>query len=172
MNFIKKQTVSSWITLAALVFAIASIAMVFTSFKDIAATSLFNTSITGALKAELVFELIFLVAIIALSEFRLGGLLGDIIEWVVWALKIIVCILPILALIAFLGMRVQGLANLYFSDENIKVTMQATPGYMEAASYAIKTAVIVGVTAVLAIVAAFFRPYKKVKKAAAAEQAA
>ncbi|MCD8285866.1 MAG: hypothetical protein LUD50_01380 [Clostridia bacterium] len=173
MKFIKKQTISTVITLIALVFAIVSIILFSINSKDSAAQGLFNfTSVDSTLMAESVLEIVFLALILALSEFKIGGLIGSIEEWLIWAIKIIVCVLPVLALIGFLSLRVQGLANLYFSDENIQATMQATPGYMEAASLAIKSAVMYGVTAVLACVAAFFRPYKKVKKEASLEQAA
>lgn len=167
MNFIKKQTVSSWLTLVAFILAIVAVAMFSSGNNSVAAAGLFGTFDTSDLMAESVIEIIFLAAIIALSEFKLGGIIGDIFEWVVWALKILVCILPVLALIGFLGMRVQGLANLYFSDENIQATMQ-TEENLAAASQAIVTAIIYGVTAVVAVVAAFFRPYKKVKASATA----
>ncbi len=168
MNFIKKQTISSWITLVAFILAIVCVAMFAAGAGTTAAKGLFNiTGASGSIMAESVLEIVFLAAIIALSEFKLGGLIGDIIEWVVWALKIIVCVLPILALIAYLGERVQGFANLYFSDENIQATMQ-TPENLAAASQAIATAIIYGVTAVVTMVAAFFRPYKKVKATAEA----
>ncbi|MCD8295345.1 MAG: hypothetical protein LUE27_08915 [Clostridia bacterium] len=166
MNFIKKQTVSSWLTLVAFILAIVAVAMFASGNNSAVAAGLFGTFDTSDLMAESVIEIIFLAAIIALSEFKLGGIIGDIFEWVVWALKILVCILPVLALIGFLGMRVQGLANLYFSDANIQATMQ-TEENLAAASQAIATAIIYGVTAVVAVVAAFFRPYKKVKASAA-----
>ncbi len=166
MNFIKKQTISTWITLLVFILAIVSVA-IYAAGNSMPGATQFNATVSGSFMAESVIEIIFLAAIIALSEFKLGGLIGDIIEWVVWALKVIVCILPFLAVVAFLTARVQGLANLYFGDENIVANLQ-TPENLAAASMAIVTAVMYAVTGVIAMVAAFFRPYKKVKASAEA----
>ncbi len=164
MNFLKKQTVSTWVTLGALILAIVSVAIFGANYGSTAFAGLFGASSSAAIISESVISIILLAAIICLSEFDFGGIIGWIVEWVIWACKIVVCALLALAVIKYLDMTVQGYANLWFSDENIQVTMQATEGYVSAANTAIVGTVMYAVTMLVAVVAAFFRPYKKAKK--------
>lgn len=163
-------TISKMLTNIALIFAIVSITLLCVGDSNTATSGLFgSTSITGVM-TETAFEIALLVLILVFSDFQFKGVAGTVFQCIIWALKIIVCVLPALAVIGLLTARVQGLANLYWSDENIQATMQ-TPENLAAASIAINTCIMYAVTTVVAVVAAFFRPYKRNKVVRAAEAA-
>lgn len=164
------MTISTLLTYIVLILAVVSMTLFIVNTNEAATAGLFGTGSTTRVMASSICEIVFPVIIIALSELDFKeGLVADIIDAFIWACKVIVCILPVLALISFLGLRVQGLSNLYFSDENIQATLQTSEN-LAAASLAIKGLVMYGVTAVIACVAVFFRPHKNAKKTAVAAE--
>ncbi len=164
MNFIKKQTVSTWISLAALILTIVGIIIY---GVNVSSAGYFQGTAAGSLVAASVVEIILLVAVIVVSQFNFKGIIGWILDVVVSIAKIVAAFLPMVAMLGFLSTRMSGLATIFFSNVDILATIQ-TPENLSSAYTAIACAIIYGVTTLVAVVGAFFRPYKKAKASAEA----
>ncbi|MCD8295343.1 MAG: hypothetical protein LUE27_08905 [Clostridia bacterium] len=157
MNFVKKQTASTWITLIVLILALVSVIIY---GVNVSSTGYFKSITSSTVVVSSVFELIILVAILVLAQFKLKGYLGQVENLIVGALKVVAAFLPILALLAFVNVRVDGLGYVLGSSEEIKDTIQ-TAENMSSCYTAIAGFVFYFITAIVAIVGAFFRPYGK-----------
>ncbi len=159
LDLIKKQTVGTWITLGTLILAIVS-AIIYG--VGVGSAGYFKGDYVVPLVVLTILAILFLAAIIVLPQFKFEGILGMIIDIVLDVLKIAVPILLGIAVILFIDSRVEGLAFIYFSNEDVLAVIQ-TPENMFSASNAITTMVMYFVTIVAACVAAFFGYHKKDK---------
>ncbi len=163
MNFLKKQTISSWVTLLALILSIIS-SIIYGA--NVGGAGYFNGMSNSTIVTASVFEVILLAVILVLSQIQFNGLIGWVEGIVLSAIKIVTVFLPVFALLAFVNTRIEGLAYIFFSNEDVLATIQ-TAENLSSANTAIVGFVFYGITTVVAAVAAFFRPFKAVKAAKA-----
>jgi hypothetical protein len=156
-EFVKKQSVGTWITFAGLILSI--IAFIIYGV-NVTSAGYFRQATIGSVVVFSVFEIIFLVAIIALAQLKFDGVIGLVVEIASGVLKILATLFPMLALVAFLDGRIDGISYIYFSNEEILATIQ-TSDNLSSASTAITGIVFYAITWIVALVAAFFSLNKK-----------
>ncbi len=159
LNFIKKQSVGTWITLGALILAVVSAILY---GVNVGGDGYFYGNTVTLLVVMSVLAILMLAAIITLSQFEFKGLLGKILDIVCLVFKILIPTFLALGLIELIGTRVEGLAFIYFSNPEVLGTIQ-TPANMASAHSAIASFILYGITIVVSIVAAFFGLRKKNK---------
>lgn len=159
LDFIKKQTIGTWISLGAFIMTLVSVIIY---GVGVGGAGYFSGRGVTSLVVCTVLALVFLVAILVLPQFKFDGILGFILDILVDMLKILVPLMLGIAVINFIGTRVEGLAYIYFSNEDVLSTIQ-TPENLFSAGNAIITIIMYFVTIVIACVAAFFGFRKKAK---------
>ncbi len=157
MNFIKKQTIGNWLTLAALVFALIS-AIIYG--VNVGSAGYFKGRTSEPLVAATVIAILFAAAILVLSSLKFKGIVGKVLDIVIGAMKILVAVLLIFALLQFVATRVEGLGFIYFSNADVIQEVQ-TPANLASASTAVTGFVFYGIAWLIAVVAAFFGFRKK-----------
>lgn len=157
MEFVKKQSVSTWVSLGACLLGIVA-AIIYG--VNIAKPGYFMDMSVTAVVVCSILAIIFLAGIIALAQFKFDGVIGKVLDVIADALKIVVPVLLAIALITLISNRVEGLSYLYFSNPDVLATIQ-TPANMSSASTAIASFVMYGIAMVAAMVAAFFGLRKK-----------
>lgn len=101
--------------------------------------------------------MVFDLLIIARGFVKVEGIVGKVLDIVVFALKVIVPVLLILAAINLIGTRIEGLGYIFFSNADVRKEV-ATPENVASATTSIVAVVFAGVAAVVSIVGAFFLP--------------
>ena len=101
--------------------------------------------------------MVFDLLIIARGFVKVEGIVGKVLDIVVFALKVIVPVLLILAAINLIGTRIEGLGYIFFSNADVRKEV-ATPENVASATTSIVAVVFAGVAAVVSIVGAFFQP--------------
>ena len=155
MNFIAKQTIGTWITLGALILTLVGAIL----YGVNTSSGYYTDVVSGSLVACTVLAMIAMAALLVLSQFSFDGLIGKIVGIVVDLLKIVIPMLLFFALFGFVSTRIEGLAYIYGSNEEILATIQ-TPENLNSTYVAITGFVFYGIAAVGAVVAAFCRPVK------------
>lgn len=159
LNFIKKQSIGTWISLGALILAVVS-AIVYG--VNVGSMGYFYDNKVTLLVVMTVLAILMLAAIITLSQFEFKGLLGKILDIVCLVFKVLIPTFLALGLMELIGTRVEGLAFIYFSNPEVLGTIQ-TPANMASAHSAIASFILYGITIVVSAVAAFFGLRKKNK---------
>lgn len=157
MNFLKKQSIGTFVSLGACVLAIVA-AIIYG--VNVASEGYFMKMSVSSVVVCSVFAILLLAAVVTLAQFEFGGIVGKVVTIVADAVKILVPILLAIALMTLIASRVEGLAYLYFSNEDVLAAIQ-TPANMSSASVAITSFIMYGVALIAAIVAACFGVYKK-----------
>lgn len=157
MNFLKKQSIGTFVSLGACVLAIVA-AIIYG--VNVASEGYFMKMSVSSVVVCSVFAILLLAAVVALAQFEFEGLVGKVVTIVADAVKILVPILLAIALMALISSRVEGLAYLYFSNEDVLAAIQ-TPANMSSASVAITSFIMYGVALIASVVAACFGVYKK-----------
>ena len=160
MNFMKKQTAGSGITFVAFVLSIVAIIVYNVNINS--AGYFENATVPEAVMYN-VLGIVFLAVILVISQLSLKGAVDKVLTIVSDALRIGTPIFFIAALMKLLSSRVQGFAFIYFSNEEVLHEVQ-TAENMSSAHGTIANIVLLGVTAVVAMIAAFFN-MKKTQKA-------
>ena len=156
MNFIAKQTVGAWMTLGAIVLTLVGAIL----YGVNTSSGYYTDVVSASLVACTVIAMIAMVAVLVLSQFGFDGLVGKVVGIAVDLLKIVVPMLRFLALFGFVSTRIEGLAYIYGSNEEILATIQ-TPENLGSTYVAITGFVFYGIAAVVAVAAAFFRAKKE-----------
>ncbi len=157
MEFLKKQTAGTYITFLAFILSIVSVILY---NVNINADGYFqNATVAGALTCNLV-GIVILLVILALAQLPAKGIAGLILTLINDALRIIAPVIFIVALMQLLSARVEGFAFIYFSNEEVLHEVQ-TAENMASTHGTIANMVFLGLTAILAIVAAFFSTKKE-----------
>ncbi len=151
-DFIKKQSLGSYLTLAVLVLSIISFIVY---GINVGANGYFYASSVTAVIVCSILEIITAVAIFLLAQLHLRGTLGRVLIVFKGALQIMAAVLPAIAFITFIDARVEGLGFIFFSNEEILATIQTAENLFSANS-AIVGFVFYGLTWLTATVAAFF----------------
>lgn len=157
MNFIKKQSVSTWLVCATFVLTLLGVIMYGANVGNL---GYFHKIPAGNLVVCSVFALIFEVAVLAVAQFEFKGIVGIVVNTLAAAAKIVVPAILAVALMAFVATRMEGFGFILFCDENVKATMQ-TAENMSSVATAITGFVFYGLAMVTGCVAAFFSFKKK-----------
>lgn len=156
----KKQTAGSGITFVAFVLSIVAIIVYNVNINS--AGYFENATVPEAVMYN-VLGIVFLAVILVMSQLSLKGAADKVLTIVSDALRIGTPVFFIAALMKLLSSRVQGFAFIYFSNEEVLHEVQ-TAENMSSAHGTIANIVLLGVTAVVAMIAAFFS-MKKTQKA-------
>lgn len=157
LDIIKKQSVGTWIALGTLLLTIVS-AIVYGA--NVGGAGYFNSAGVSEVVIFSVLTIVFLAAIIVIPQFEYTGIVKTVVSVALDVLKIFTAIFLILALVYLVNGRIEGLAYIYFSNEDIIATIQ-TPENLASASGAITSFVFYGITWLAAAVGAFFAFKKK-----------
>lgn len=157
MSFIKKQSAGSFVTLLTLILTIAS---VITYYVNIGGEGYFqNASVSPAILWTFV-AAVLLTAVLVLAQFQLNAKLEMILTLVSDLMRIVTPVCLIASAMMLAAARVEGFAFIYFSNEEVLQEVQ-TAANMSSAHGAIANIVILAVTALVGIAAAFFNLKKK-----------
>lgn len=160
-EFIKKQTVGTWLTCASFVLALVGFIIYLVNG---AAEGYFQGTTNSLVVWMSVLALLCGAGAVVLSLFGFEGLLGKILGLVIDALSILVPVLLMVAFLTFVGDRAQGLAYIFGADANTLSEIQ-TPANMASASGAIFGFIFYFIAFLCGVVASFFRLPKDVKAA-------
>ena len=159
MNFMKKQTAGSGITFVAFVLSIAAIIVYFVNINSVGYFE--NAAVPEAVLYNVI-GIVLLAVILVLSQLPLSGIVDKLLTIVSDIMRICAPVFFISALLRLVSSRVQGFAFIYFSNEEVLHEVQ-TAENMSSAHGKIAYMVLLCVTAVAAMIAAFFS-IKKVQK--------
>ena len=157
MSFIKKQSAGSFVTLLTLILTIASIIVY---FVNIGGEGYFQNAAVVPASIYTIVAAVLLAAVLALAQLNLSAGLQKILTILSDIMRIVTPVCLIAAAMALVSARVEGFAFIYFSNEEVLQEVQ-TAANMASAHGAIANIVILAVTALVGIVAAFFNLKKK-----------
>lgn len=155
-GFIKKQGVGAYLGIVVAILALVSLIIYVMNgssegyFQGLTSTGVVTMS---------VFAIVFAIGAVVLSQFSFDGLTGRIVKIVCGLLCIGAALLLIASMLDFIGSRAEGLAYIYFSDENVLSEVQ-TPANLTSAETAITGFILYGITWLVSIVAVFFKIVK------------
>lgn len=153
IKLIKRPSIGGCITVLGLILLVVSLIVY---GANVSGAGYFHTLGISSVVTYSVVGIVFLVLAIAISAFDFGdGLLGKGLRFLADALRIVAAVFIAIALVEFINGRVEGLAYIYFSDENILATIQ-TADNLSSAHSAIAGFIMYGVTAVVLVIGAFF----------------
>ncbi len=152
MKLIKRQSVSSWCSLFALLLTLAGLILYVINVNS---AGFFNGAEAPATVTCAILGIVCLAIVIALGQFDLGGVTGGAINIVSGALKILSAVLPIIALMAFISTRVEGFGYMFFSNEEVMLNNR-TPENLASAYVAIAGFAAFALTWLVSVIAAFF----------------
>lgn len=182
-DFIKKQSVGIWISLATVVLALASLITYGVTLatgdgvlpEAQAGAPIIEAAYFGGITAIGVLGLIFTVLAIVGAQFdfeellgksnNILGIVGKICNLIVDALRVVAPALFMLMIITMVNATYNGIAWSLFSNEELYIE----PVAVKAAYLIIVTAVMLLITSIVGMVAAFFGLKKKEKKEAVVE---
>ncbi|MCR4698845.1 MAG: hypothetical protein K5762_05725 [Bacilli bacterium] len=162
---LKKFSIGTWITACA--FVLTFLSFIF-YFIGVNIEGYFQgETVTGTLLLT-IFSLLGACGVVVYTLFyKSEGMVGKILDIVVNVLKAGIAIMLVFAGMILLNARVEGLAYIYASNEEILETIQ-TPANMASASMAIVTVVFLVLAGVAMIVSSFFS-LRKTETVAVAE---
>ena len=156
MAILKKQTFSSISTLLALVLAVAG---AIAYFVNVGGAGYFENAAVPNAVTLLLLSILALAAVVAAAQFSISPAAEKILEVVSGALRIAAPAGLMAAAMLLVEARAQGLAYIYFSNEEVLAEVQ-TAANLASASCAITAIALLAVAALVGVVAAF----GKVKK--------
>ena len=155
---LKKISVGGWITCAAALLTLVSL-IVYSS--NIARAGYFQGAAVTNLTLFAILAIVLYVAAVALGLLvKTEGPAAKAVELIVGVMQIAAPVLVAAAAISLIAARVEGLGFIYFSNADVALEIQ-TPANLASASAAITSMVLFGVSMLVGVVAAFFRPVKK-----------
>ena len=156
MDFIKKQSVSTWISVGAFIIAFVAIIL----FGVNASSGYFAGVGSAPVVAFGIIALLALVVVIILAQLEFDGLVGKIVKITCDVIKIIIPMFLMICVLSFLSTRMEGLAYIFGSNQEILDTIQ-TPENLSSAYTAIVGFIFFGVASLATMVSAFFELKKK-----------
>lgn len=157
MSFLKKQRAGIYVTVLALILTVAAL---ITYQVNIAGAGYFQNAAVAQAVTYPVIALVMEILVVVLAQVSLKGAAAKAVEVVSGAMRIVTPVLLVVAAMNVVSSRVEGFAFIYFSNQEVLQEVQ-TPANMSSAHGAIANIVLLGVAAVVGIVAAFFRVEKK-----------
>ena len=157
MSFLKKQRAGIYVTVLALILTVAAL---ITYQVNIAGEGYFQNAVVAQAVIYPVIALVLEILVVVLAQISLKGAAVKAVDIVSGALRIVIPVLLVIAAMNVVSCRVEGFAFIYFSNQEVLQEVQ-TPANMASAHGAIANIVLLGVAAVVGIVAAFFSVEKK-----------
>ncbi len=157
MSFLKKQRAGIYVTVLALILTVAAL---ITYQVNIAGEGYFQNAVVAQAVIYPVIALVLEILVVVLAQISLKGAAVKAVDIVSGALRIVIPVLLVIAAMNVVSSRVEGFAFIYFSNQEVLQEVQ-TPANMASAHGAIANIVLLGVAAVVGIVAAFFSVEKK-----------
>lgn len=157
MSFLKKQRAGIYVTVLALILTVAAL---ITYQVNIAGEGYFQNAVVAQAVIYPVIALVLEILVVVLAQVSLKGAAVKAVDVVSGALRIVIPVLLVIAAMNVVSSRVEGFAFIYFSNQEVLQEVQ-TPANMASAHGAIANIVLLGVAAVVGIVAAFFSVEKK-----------
>lgn len=148
----KKLTVGTCFAAVAAVLAIASL-LVYN--WNVGAAGYFQNAAVSNMALYCALSAVCLIVAIVLSQSKVKGVAGKVIDLATGALQILAPVLLALCLINLVAGRAEGLGFIYFSNADVIVEVQ-TPQNLASATGAIANMIVLGVSMLLGIVTAFF----------------
>lgn len=152
MEFIKKQSIATWITLGTVILTIVALILCGNNSSNGYFAALLNQ---GNWMPLLIWALVLEVVYLVLVQVSVEGIAGTAVKVVGDILKAVIAILLIGACVSFIGTRAEGLGFIYFPEETVRPEVQ-TEVNMASASGAIVATVVIGVAWLVATIASFF----------------
>lgn len=159
MNIIKKQSLSSLITIGVAIFSLVAVIIYGVNGNMDGQFNGLNESSVIVLS---VLSIIFSAAIVVLSNLSFEGNTKKIVDFAITLLKIVLVVMLILSFMLFLYSRAEGFAFIFGSDDNAQDAAQ-TDANMATASVAICGLVFYFIAWLASLVAVFFSPRKEEK---------
>ena len=165
MNFLKKLSISSYISIVTLVVGIVGFIFYFVT-KGTA-----GYFVSASVKATVVLTLIALIALVAVLvvrvlDLKLEGVVKTVVDAACGIVSAGVSVLFALAAMFYISPKVEGIAFIYFSNADVAATMQ-TPANLASSKLVIATTIILLVAAIVQVVSCFFSGKKEVAPKAA-----
>lgn len=156
MAILKKQTFGSICTLLALILAVAGVVAY---YMNIGAEGYFQGAAVSHASTLFTIAAVALALIVALNQVSLNKTVNKLFEILSGVLQIAAPAGLMAAAMYLVESRAQGLAYIYFSNEEVLAEVQ-TAANLSSASGAITAIALLAVAALVGIVAAFFRQKK------------
>lgn len=157
MAILKKQTFGSISALVALVLAVVGLIIY---WINIGTVGYFEDAAVAPAATALILSIVALIAVIVVAQLNLGGMVDKILDIVSGLLRIAAPAGLIAAAMLLIEARANGLAFIYFSNEEVLAEVQ-TAANLSSATCAIVGIVMLVVATIVAIVSAFFRVKKE-----------
>lgn len=153
----RKMAAGSVITFITLVLSVVSFAVYRMNIKG---EGYFQNAAVPMAANLTVAAIILAAAVLIAGQFQLSGIADVILKLVTGAVRIIVPVLCIAAMMYVIDGRIEGFAFIYMSNEEVLHEVQ-TAANMSSAHGAIANIVLLGVSALFGIIAAFFNMSKQ-----------
>lgn len=157
MTFMKKQTAGIWATFITLILAVASVVIY---LVNISGEGYFQNAAVSRATLFSSLAIVMLIAVLVLAQFSFQGTADKIISILSDAMRIVTPACVIAGLMTLVSSRVEGFAFIYFSNEEVLQEVQ-TAANLSSAHGAIANIVVLAVTAIAGMIAAFFSLKKK-----------
>lgn len=170
LEFIKKQGIGTWISLATVLLSVIALIIYGAALKtgmnlDIASGSQPFYEAIRPEDAEMmsmvvtcgILALVFTVGAMVLGQFKFEGILGKVCTFLTGAMRIVAPALLVVTLLYFVYGSFTGLGWTFFSNEELAIYPQA----IKVGKTVITGLVFFGIAAVAGIVASFFKMVKK-----------
>lgn len=157
MAILKKQTFGSISTLLALVLAVAG---VIAYYVNVGSAGYFENAAVPTAVTAFLLAVLALVVVVVLAQLNLGKVADKLLDVVSGLLRIAAPAGLVAAAMLLVEARAQGLAYIYFSNEEVLAEVQ-TAANLSSASGAIAAIALLAVAAIVSVVASF----GKMKKA-------
>lgn len=152
MKLIKRQTAGSWITFITLVLAVVSLIVYNVNVNG---EGYFQNSTVPKAVTYMIITIVLLAVVVVLAQVNIKGIAGVVLDLAAGAVKIAAPAVAIAAALALVSSRIEGFAFIYMSNEEVLHEVQ-TAANLSSAHGAIANIVILAVTAVFGMAAAFF----------------
>ena len=149
MNFLKKQSAGSWISILTAILTLVSLIVY---AVNIGGAGYFQGASVSNLVLCCVIVIVLLAAVVAIAQVK-GN--NPVLKLVSGLCQIAVPALLALCLINLIAARAEGLGFIYFSNPDVILEVQ-TPANLASATGTIVNMVCLGITTLLGMVAAFF----------------
>lgn len=154
---IKKQSAGVWVNLIVAILALASLIVY---GVNISSAGYFQNATVSSMTTYGIPAIVLLVLVIILAQLKLTGGAAAAVEIISGAMRIAIPVLLTLCLINLIAARAEGLGYIYFSNADVALEVQ-TPENLSSATGTIANMICLAVSAVAAMVAAFFRLNRK-----------
>ncbi len=151
-DIIKKISVGSWVAAVALLLDLIAVIIYGVNVNGVGYFA--GVTAPGTVICA-IFGIICLAIVIAKDLVEAKGILGRVLDVVAGVLKIVAVALPLIALLSIVSTRAEGLAFIYFSNEEVLAEVQ-TPANLTSASTAIASIVFFALAWIASLVGSFF----------------